>query len=55
MFFQVEVDDCAPLWPKSDVAMLLAKCSDATELSPPFEYNTNQNSLLQLKNRVSET
>uniref|UniRef100_A0AAG5D0Y8 Vacuolar protein sorting-associated protein 13 n=1 Tax=Anopheles atroparvus TaxID=41427 RepID=A0AAG5D0Y8_ANOAO len=48
----VRVDDCVPLWPKTeDNRMLKVKSCDRPEVTAPFKYTEVQCTLLQLRNR----
>ncbi|XP_065079310.1 intermembrane lipid transfer protein Vps13 isoform X3 [Ochlerotatus camptorhynchus] len=49
---RVKVNDCVPLWPKTEEnQMLRVKAADHREITAPFKYTEVQCTLLQLKNR----
>ncbi|EAT37516.1 AAEL010508-PA [Aedes aegypti] len=49
---RVKVNDCVPLWPKTeDNRMLRVKAADQSQITAPFKYTEVQCTLLQLKNR----
>ncbi|XP_039442815.1 intermembrane lipid transfer protein Vps13 isoform X7 [Culex pipiens pallens] len=49
---RVKVEDCVPLWPKTEEnRMLRVRAVNSTQITAPFKYTEVQCTLLQLKNR----
>lgn len=51
-WLNVEPEECAPLWPKSDSRTLHVRVKDNQTISRPFKFTDVQCSLLKMKNRV---